>query len=242
MLYLGEAMPSRLRILFEDNHLLGVAKEAGRLVQGDRTGDETLLSLARDYLKIKYRKTGGVFIGLVHRLDRPVSGVVVFARTSKAASRLAAEFRLRRVEKTYLAVIEGRPQPAAGVLVSDIIRTHKRSRISRETSPKASPKAKTAELSYRLLASVKGLSLVEIKPATGRHHQIRVQLSGAGFPIVGDLKYGASEGLKDRSIALHAVSLAFKHPVREEQVRLETPPPNQYPWKLFPRAIAARFE
>jgi 23S rRNA pseudouridine1911/1915/1917 synthase len=223
--------------LYEDNHLLGVAKEAGRLVQGDRTGDVTLLSLAKNYLKNKYQKPGNVFVGLVHRLDRPVSGVVLFARTSKAASRLANEFRLRRVDKTYLAVVTGRPSPSSGDLVTDIVRTHLRSRISRQPHPKA----QTAELSYRLLASHRGLSLLEIKPVTGRHHQIRVQLSAAGYPIVGDLKYGASEKLLDRSVALHAASLAVKHPVKDETVRLKTPPPTLYPWNWFQSAIENRF-
>jgi len=230
-------LPPTIKILYEDNHLLGVFKEAGRLVQGDRTGDVTLLSLAKDYLKYKYKKTGNIFLGLVHRLDRPVSGVVLFARTSKAASRLATEFRLRRVDKTYLAVIEGRPQPASGTLVSNIIRTHMRSRVIREPSPKA----KEAELSYRVLTASEGLSLVEIKPATGRHHQIRVQFSTAGYPIAGDLKYGASDKLADRSIALHAAGLSVKHPVRDEQVRLEISPPRRYPWDLFRAAIEDRF-
>ena len=141
------------------------------------------------------------------------------------------------MDKTYLAVVEGLPEPASGTLVANIIRTHMRSRIAREPSPKA----QEAELSYQVLAAAKGLSLIEIKPATGRHHQIRVQLSSAGYPIVGDLKYGASDKLQDRSIALHAVSLTVKHPVLEEQVRLKTPPPKQHPWKWFRTAIEDRF-
>jgi 23S rRNA pseudouridine1911/1915/1917 synthase len=227
-----------ITILYEDNHLLGVYKEAGRLVQGDRTGDITLLSLAKDYLKVKYRKPGNVFLGLVHRLDRPVSGVVLFARTSKAASRLATEFRLRRVEKVYWAVVAGTIHPADGMLVSDLVRHGKHSRIAGESRPDA----RRAELQYRTVAARSGHTLLEVRPATGRHHQIRVQLSGSGHPIAGDAKYGAPRPLPDRSIALHAMRLRVKHPVKDEHVTIEARPPAVFPWDLFLPAIDNCFE
>lgn len=224
-------------ILYEDNHLLGIYKEAGRLVQGDRTGDTTLLSLAKDYLKVKYRKPGNVFLGLIHRLDRPVSGVVLFARTSKAASRLATEFRLRHVEKIYWAVVEGILDPDAGTLVSDLVRHGKHSRVAKGSQPAA----KRAELDYRAIASHSGHTLVEIRPTTGRHHQIRVQFANTGHPIAGDMKYGSARALGNRSIALHALRLSVKHPVKDQLVTIEARPPSGLPWDFFSPAIESYF-
>jgi 23S rRNA pseudouridine1911/1915/1917 synthase len=218
-----------LRILYEDNHLLGVYKPGGWLVQGDRTGDPTLLDAAKGYLKEKYRKPGNVFVGLVHRLDRPASGVVLFARTSKAASRLAKEFQSRRVEKTYLAVVVGTVREPAGELRGHVERVRLRSRLS----PEASDTAKESVLTFRRIASTHGMTLLEVQPTTGRHHQIRLQLSAWGHPIAGDLKYGAPEPLADKTIALHALRLAVAHPVTEARVVLETPPPQAFPWTLF---------
>jgi len=227
-----------LRVLYEDNHLLGVFKPAGVLVQGDRTKDETLMDLAKAYLKEKYKKPGNVFLGLVHRLDRPVSGVVLYARTSKAASRLTREFVERRVEKTYFAVVLGEPAEDEGDLVSYIERAHKKARFSRPESEHA----KEAVLSYRVLARKSGLSLVELKARTGRHHQIRLQLAGIGHPVVGDIKYGSPGVLADRTIALHAGVLVVKHPTQDTRVRLSAPPPAVHPWTLFQSTIEARFE
>ncbi|NIM19704.1 MAG: RNA pseudouridine synthase [Candidatus Latescibacteria bacterium] len=227
-----------MNILYEDNHLLGIVKDAGLLIQGDRTGDITLLDLARDYVKRKYKKPGNVFLGLVHRLDRPVSGVVFFARTSKAASRLSNEFRLRQVEKVYWAVVEGELRERTGSLESHLGRSKKRSHRAKGSSAGAKP----AILCYRLLSTRKGLSLVEVRPSTGRHHQIRVQLSDAGYPIVGDVKYGASEALSARQIALHGVALSVKHPVKEEIITIQAPPPEDFPWNQFRTAIEARFQ
>ena len=226
----------RLLVLCEDNHLLGVCKPGGVLVQGDRTGDATLLELAKHYLKKKYQKPGNVFLGLVHRLDRPVSGVVLFARTSKAASRLAAEFRFRRVSKSYLAVVKGDVPEPSGELVGYVERSHLRSRLARE----ASDRAKEARLSFRRLASKRGMTLLEIQPSTGRHHQIRVQLAELGHPIIGDLKYGATEPLDDKTIALHAARLVVRHPVKDVDVVLEAPPPVSYPWTRFTTRIRWR--
>jgi 23S rRNA pseudouridine1911/1915/1917 synthase len=233
----GAEMDNRIRILYEDNHLLCVFKPGGLLVQGDRTGDTTALELAKRYIKEKYGKPGNVFLGLVHRIDRPASGVVVFARTSKAASRLSREFHDRKVKKTYLAVVWGRIAEDQGELVSYIERAHLRSRVA--DGPSAS--AKQAVLHFTVLARREDLTLVEVSPATGRHHQIRLQFARAGHPVVGDLKYGATAPLPDKTIALHATSLTFEHPVREEPVTISAPPPTSYPWSLFGVTIADRF-
>lgn len=225
----GRAPGGALQVVYEDNHLLAVYKPGGWLVQGDRTGDATLLEAAKKYLKQKYRKPGNVFLGLVHRLDRPASGVVLFARTSKAASRLSTEFRLRRVEKSYLAVVIGDVPQEAGELHGFVERTHLRSRLASE----ASETAKEATLTFRRIATKKNMTLLEVQPTTGRHHQIRLQLADWGHPIVGDLKYGAREALADKTIALHAARLVVAHPVEDADLILEVPPPESFPWILF---------
>lgn len=234
-------MPPMIQVLYEDNHVIGVSKPAGLLAQGDRTGDPTALELTRRYIKEAYRRPGNVFLGLVHRLDRPVSGVMVFARTSKAASRLARSFHDRRAEKIYLAVVEGSVRPPGGELTGFIERAHTRSRLA----DGASSRAREASLSYRVLGHapappgdrrgrrVRVWTLLEIRPRTGRHHQIRLQLSAAGNPIVGDLKYGASAPLADKSVALHAVCLRVPHPVREDVIEVVAPPPAAPPWNAF---------
>jgi 23S rRNA pseudouridine1911/1915/1917 synthase len=227
-----------LVVLYEDNHLLGVFKPGGVLVQGDRTGDVTLIDLAKQYIKEKYNKPGNVFLGLVHRLDRPVSGVVLYARTSKAASRLTKEFADRRVEKIYFAVVFGEPLEPEGDLVSYIERVHLKARIAEP----ASERAKEAVLSYRVLARKSGLSLIELRPRTGRHHQVRLQLAEIGHPIVGDVKYGAPDMLADKTIALHAGVLVVKHPTRDLTVRLAAPPPRVHPWTEFEPTIETHFE
>ena len=226
-----------IEILYEDNHVLGVFKPAGLLTQGDRTGDPTALELAKRYLRERYRKPGAVFLGAVHRLDRPVSGVMVFARTSKAASRLSRSFHDRDVEKVYLAVVLGEMDEASGELHGHLERAHMRARLVGA----ATTRSKQATLAFRVLARGAGMSLLEVTPRTGRHHQIRLQLSAAGHPIAGDIKYKAPEPLVDRSIALHAARLRFPHPVREEAVTLTVPPPSAAPWSRFAQAIAAYF-
>ena len=230
--------PTVLNVLYEDNHLLGVFKPAGVLVQGDRTRDVTLIDLAKQYIREKYNKPGNVFLGLVHRLDRPVSGVVIYARTSKAASRLTKEFAERRVEKIYFAIVHGEPLEPEGDLVSYIERVHLKARIAEP----ASERAKEAVLSYRVLARKSGLSLLELRPRTGRHHQIRLQLAQIGHPVVGDIKYGAPGVLPDRTIALHAGVLVVKHPTKDQTVRLAAPPPHVHPWTEFEPTIETRFE
>lgn len=228
---------SDLRILYEDNHLIGVFKPGGILVQGDKTRDPTLMDTVKDYLKEKYAKPGNVYLGLVHRIDRPVSGVVLYARTSKAASRLTKEFAARRVEKTYLAVVIGTPPLDEGEIVSFIERVHLRSRIALEESERA----KEAVLSYRVLERQAGRALLELRPRTGRHHQLRLQLADMGFPVVGDVKYGAPETLPDKTIALHAGVLEVAHPTRDERVRLAAPPPGVHPWTPFAVTIESHF-
>ena len=228
---------STLRVLYEDNHLLAVFKPGGVLVQGDRTRDTTLMDVVKAYIKEKYEKPGNVYLGLVHRLDRPVSGVVLYARTSKAASRLTREFAERRVEKVYLAVVVGAPAQIEGDLVSYVERVHKRSRIAGMESDRA----KEAVLSYRVLARQSGLCLLDLRPRTGRHHQIRLQLAEMGHPVVGDVKYGAPTALEDRTIGLHAGLLVVKHPTKVERVRLAVSPPSLYPWTVFGSTSEAPF-
>lgn len=214
----------------EDNHLLVVNKPAGWLVQGDSTGDRTLADWAKDYIARRYNKPGAVFLGVVHRIDRPVSGVVVFARTSKALTRMNEIFRQRSVQKIYVALVEGKA-PADGRLIHWLIKNESANRASvyREETDGAS----RCELSFRKISSAGGLSLLEVTPVTGRPHQIRAQLSSAGCPIFGDLKYGASEPNADRSICLHARRLEFIHPVSRQPVVLSAPLPDLDIWRRF---------
>ncbi|MGA1796229.1 MAG: RluA family pseudouridine synthase [bacterium] len=213
-------------VLYEDNHLLALFKPPGILVQGDRTGDRTLLDMARGYIAEKYNKPGRVYIGLVHRLDRPVAGVVIFARTSKASARLCAQIRERRIEKVYWAVLQGTPSPPAGDLAGHIIRHGRKSFIS----IKEREKAQEAILTYRTMESLAGFSLVEIILGTGRHHQIRVQMAAAGHPVLGDIKYGSSHPLPERAIALLAKRLVVEHPTRHKRIEIESPVPHNWPW------------
>ena len=207
--------------LYLDNHLLVVAKPLGLLVQGDATGDADLVTLAKAYLKERFDKPGNVFVGLVHRLDRPTSGVVCLARTSKAASRLSDQFRRRAVEKRYLALVEGRLAGAGrceGWLASAGGRV--------ELVTEGAPGAKRAALGWRALASRAGRTLVEVDLETGRKHQIRVQLAALGTPVVGDFRYGSATPFADgRGLALHAYRLAFEHPTRRVPVAFTAPPP-----------------
>lgn len=215
-------------ILYEDNHLLAVVKPVGLLVQGDRTGDKTLLDVCKAYLKEKYQKPGNVYLGLVHRLDRPVSGIVLLARTSKAASRLSAQFREGRVHKTYLAVVEGRPRRSKGELVHHLAG---RADASGRTRCVSTPfrGSRESHLTYRVLVDG-DRSLLQVEPITGRRHQIRVQLAAMGCPIVGDVKYGASEPLADHGIALHASRLQCAHPVGGRDMTFDAPAPVGGPW------------
>ena len=220
-------------------------KPAGVLAQGDETGDPALIDAAKAWLKDKYAKPGKVFLGLVHRLDRPVAGVFLLAKTSKAASRLAAQFREGGVEKVYRAVVEGRPEPAEGrpgpaerTLRGYVVKDEAewRSRLVEA----GTPNAREAILDYHVLASEGGTSLVEVVPKTGRSHQIRVQLAGIGHPIVGDVKYGASERLAGGAIALYARVLRVTHPTRDERVEIAAGPPPVWPWPPGGKTAALR--
>jgi 23S rRNA pseudouridine1911/1915/1917 synthase len=217
--------------IYEDNHLLIVNKPAGTLVQGDRTGDTTILEALKVYLAEKYHKPGKVFLGIVHRLDRPVSGVLLLARTSKALSRLNQQFKSRQVEKTYWAVVDRLPQPQSGVLIHWIRKDVLKNRV--RVYDQCSPETKEAELSYRVMAESGQKYLLEVKPVTGRPHQIRAQLSRINCPIMGDLKYGSKKANQDGNISLHAFSLRIEHPVKKEVMEVQCLPPPLPPWSSF---------
>lgn len=220
-----------LLVIHEDNHLLVVNKPAGLLVQGDRSGDVTLLDVAGRYLKEKFNKPGNVYLGLVHRLDRNVSGVVLLAKTSKAAGRMAIQFRDKTVLKTYLAVAE-RPLPGSEGELRDWLAAKGDSRGVTRAEGTAFDGGKESLLRYRTLEENHGRSLIEVVPVTGRRHQIRAQLALAGSPLLGDVKYGAAAGLPRHRIALHAWKLAVRHPVTGQELEFIADPPEGWPWHL----------
>ena len=222
---------SELQVLYEDNHLLAVVKPAGILIQGDKTGDISLLAIAKQWLIEKYRKPGNAFLGLVHRLDRPVAGVVVFAKTSKAANRLCLQFRDRTVQKSYLAVVEGHVNPSAGTLIHYIRKRGEKRRVHISENPL--PGGSHAELTYTVLAETADKSLVDVVIHTGRHHQIRAQFAHIGHPILGDYKYRSRIHLPERDIALFAVQLSVTHPVLNTTITFRAPLVKQWPWTLF---------
>lgn len=216
-------------IVFEDNHLIAVNKLAGILVQGDKTGDTALSESLAIYLKKKYQKPGNVFTGVIHRLDRPVSGLVLFAKTSKGLARMNEIFRERSIQKSYLCIVEGKVLDADGEIKSYL---KKDSSMNKSFSTEKQKEGyKEAILKYKVLQHLDNYSLLVIKPLTGRHHQIRVQLSKLGFPIKGDLKYGAKRSNEDGSISLHSYSLEFEHPVKKEPLKIKAPSPTVGIWK-----------
>lgn len=225
-----------MTVLYEDNHIVIVNKAPGEIVQGDKTGDTPLSDKVKAYLKEKYHKPGNVFCGVTHRLDRPTSGVVVFARTSKALSRLNELFRTGEVEKTYWAVVKSRPPSEEGTLIHYLIKNEKNNKSTAYDREK--PHTKKAVLHYRLIAASQNYYLLAVNLETGRHHQIRCQLAKTGSPIKGDLKYGADRSNPDGSISLHARSISFIHPVSKVQVTVTAPVPQENLWQAFEKMIA----
>ena len=220
-----------MKVLYEDNHIIVINKAAGEIVQGDKTGDESLCETMKAYIKEKYAKPGNVFIGLPHRLDRPVSGIVVFAKTSKALERLNRMFSEGSVKKIYWALTKGTPTPAEAELESWILRNEKMNKSF--SYPKEVKGSKRAILHYRLAAASQNYNLIEVELKTGRHHQIRCQLSSIGCPIKGDLKYGAQRSNPDGSISLHARYIEFTHPVSKQLIAITAPLPGDRLWQSF---------
>ena len=222
---------SEIEVLYEDNHLIVVNKKASDIVQGDKTGDVTMPDTIKEFLKEKYNKPGNVFCGVVHRLDRPTSGAVVFAKTSKALTRLNEQFRDKSTKKTYWAVVEQEPKEKSGTLVHYLKKNEKQNKSY--ASLTETPGSKKASLEYKLIAKSDKYFLLEIELHTGRHHQIRVQLSTIGCIIKGDVKYGARRSNTDGSIHLHARFLDINHPTTKELIKITAPVPNESLWQWF---------
>lgn len=222
-----------MEILYEDNHLIVVNKASGEITQGDKTGDTPLPEKLKAYLKEKYNKPGNVYLGVIHRLDRPTTGIVVFAKTSKALSRMNELFRKDEVKKTYWAIVQNPPKQNAGSLKHYLWKNEKQNKSYAYTSNREKKDAKLAILNYKLAATSDNYSLIEVDLETGRHHQIRCQLSTIGCTIKGDLKYGAKRSNPDGSISLHARSISFIHPISKEQVEVSAPTPDDKLWKVL---------
>lgn len=218
-------------VLYEDNHIIIVSKNCNEIVQGDKTGDRPLSETVKDYIKEKYHKPGDVFLGVVHRLDRPVSGLVVFARTSKALTRLNEMFRKGEVQKTYWAITQEQPPQPEGTLKHWIVRNEKRNKSYAYDTER--PGAKLAELDYRLIGQTERYNLIEVNLKTGRHHQIRCQLAHIGCHIKGDLKYGARRSNPDGGISLLARRVSFVHPVSKKTITIDAPLPDDNLWQAF---------
>ena len=221
---------SNLQILHEDNHLIIINKRVGDIVQGDKTGDKPLSEIVKEYIKTKYNKPGEVFLGVVHRLDRPTSGIVVFARTTKALTRMNELFSNRETQKTYWAIVKNKPLKSEDKLVHFIKRNEKNN--TSKAFLKEVPDSKLASLEYKIIKNLDNYFALEINLYTGRHHQIRAQLSAIGCPIKGDLKYGSDRSNPDGGIHLHAVKLVFDHPVSKEKLNIFAPAPNDLLWNL----------
>ncbi len=220
-----------MTVAYEDNHIIIVNKTASEIVQGDKTGDTPLAETVKQYLKEKYQKPGNVFLGVTHRLDRPVSGLVVFAKTGKALSRLNEMFRNGEVQKTYWAIVRKAPDLPEGTLTHYLLRNERQNKSYAYDREK--PGSKKAVLHYRLIGRSQNYFLLEVRLETGRHHQIRCQLAKIGCPIKGDLKYGAPRSNPDGSISLHARSVSFVHPVSKKQIEVEAPVPQDSLWQRF---------
>ncbi|MGN0188478.1 MAG: RluA family pseudouridine synthase [Candidatus Cryptobacteroides sp.] len=217
------------RILYEDNHLIIFNKRPGEIVQGDKTGDECLCETLKAFIAQRDRKPGKVFLGVTHRLDRPVSGATIFAKTSKSLERMNAMFREGDIHKYYWALVCNEPKPSSALLEDKVYRIEKQNKTYICRPGHDRPDAKTARLEYNLIGKTERYFLVEVRLLTGRHHQIRCQLSGIGCPIKGDLKYGASRSNPDGGICLHSRRIVFTHPVKKEEMTIEAPVPAS--WK-----------
>ncbi len=228
-----------MEVVYEDNHIIIVNKNCREIVQGDKTGDTPLSEMLKVWLKEKYNKPGNVFVGVTHRLDRPVSGLVVFAKTSKALARLNEMFRLGQVKKTYWAIVKNRPAADAGTLIHYLTRNEKNNKSTAYNSPRAG--AQRAELDYKMIARGDNYNLLEVDLKTGRHHQIRCQLAKMGCSIKGDLKYGAERSNPDGGISLHARSICFEHPVSHQIIDLTAPVPDERLWRDLEKAASQQY-
>lgn len=226
----------KMTVLYEDNHIIIINKTVSEIVQGDKTGDKPLSEIVKEYLKEKYNKPGNVFCGVTHRLDRPVSGIVIFAKTSKALSRLNEMFKNKQIDKTYWAIVKNMPKEAEGTLSNYLVRNEKQNKSYAYDVEK--PNSKLAILHYKLIARSERYNLLEVDLETGRHHQIRVQLSKMGCPIKGDMKYGFDRSNPDGGISLHARKVSFLHPVSKERIEVTAPLPKETLWQALENAIS----
>lgn len=224
-----------MTVLYEDNHIIIVNKAASEIVQGDKTGDKPMSEMVKEYLKEKYNKPGNVFCGVTHRLDRPTSGIVVFAKTSKVLPRLNLMFRDNEVGKVYWAIVQNRPPNDSDTLTHYLVKDEKKNKSTAYESEKSN--TKKAILHYSLVAQSDNYFMLEVKLETGRHHQIRVQLAKIGCPVKGDLKYGAKRSNRDGSISLHARGISFVHPVSLKKIEIVAPVPDDVLWKAFEESV-----
>lgn len=225
-----------MTVLYEDNHIIIINKTCSEIVQGDKTGDKPLSETVKEYLKEKYNKPGNVFCGVAHRLDRPVSGIVIFAKTSKALSRLNDMFKNKEIKKTYWAIVKNTPKATEGTLTYYLVKNEKQNKSYAYETEK--PNSKLAVLHYKLKARSEKYNLLEIDLKTGRHHQIRCELAKIGCPIKGDLKYGFERSNPDGGISLHARHVSFIHPVSKELIEITAPLPEERLWKALEKAAA----
>ena len=218
---------TKLHVLYEDNHLIAINKKSGDICQADKTGDIPLSEIVKEFLKNKYNKPGNVYLGTIHRIDRPTTGVIIYAKTSKALSRMNEKFRNNEISKTYWAIVKNKLPKQSDILENYLSKNNKKNKsfVTKEKDGKYS------KLNYNIIKSLDNYYQYEIKPETGRHHQIRVQLSNIGSPIKGDLKYGAKRSIKDGSICLHAREIIFKHPVTKEELKITAPTPQNIIWE-----------